>query len=73
MGFATSRIQLDNQGQKGAKNIIADHLSRRTNKWSIDTISINDSFPHEFLFFIHKMPWYINVVNYLLTSEMPSN
>ena len=44
-----------------------------TNEWSIDTISINDSFPDEFLFFIHNMPWYTNVVNYLPTSEMPSN
>ncbi|KAH9658012.1 hypothetical protein KPL70_023319 [Citrus sinensis] len=56
--------------KKGAENVVADHLSRLTNESSIDTTPINDSFPDEFLFSINKMPWYVNIVNYLATSEM---
>ena len=40
-------------------------------KKGAETIPINDSFPHEFLFSINKMPWYANIVNYLATGEMP--
>ena len=57
--------------KKGAENVVTDHLSRPTNKSSIETISINDSFPNEFLFSINKMFWYANIVNYLATGEMP--
>ena len=57
--------------KKGDENVVADHLSRLTNESSIETTPINDSFPDEFLFFINKMPWYANIVNYLATGEMP--
>ena len=57
--------------KNGAENVVADHLSRLTNEFSIEITSINDSFPDEFLFSINKMPWYANIVNYLATGEMP--
>ena len=57
--------------KKGAENVVADHLSRLTNETSIDTTPINDSFPDDFLFSIDSMPWYANIVNFLVTGKMP--
>ncbi|KAH9698198.1 RNA-directed DNA polymerase [Citrus sinensis] len=57
--------------KKGAENVVANHLSRLTNEFLIETTPINDSFPDEFLFSINKMLWYANIVNYLAIGEMP--
>ena len=57
--------------KKGAENVVADHLSRLTNESSIDTTPINDSFPDDFLFSINIMPWYANIVNFIVTGKMP--
>ena len=57
--------------KKGAENVVADHLSRLTNESSIDTTPINDSFPDEFLLSVDNMPWYANIVNFLVTGKMP--
>ena len=64
-------FNLTSKDKKGAENVVADNLSRLTNEFSIKTTPINDFFPDELLFFINKMPWYANIVNYLATSEMP--
>ena len=57
--------------KKGAENIVGDNLSRHMNESSIDTTPINDSFPDDFLFFIDSMPWYANIVNFLVIGKMP--
>ena len=57
--------------KKGAENVVIDHLSRLTNESSIDTTPINDSFPNDFLFSVDSMPWYANIVNFLITGKMP--
>src|SRR5215813_4237779 len=55
--------------KKGAENVIADHLSRLTNESSIDITPINDSFPDDFLFSINSLPWYANIVNFLVIEK----
>lgn len=57
----------------GGENVIAGYLLRLTNELSINTIPINDSFPNEFLFSIHNVPQYANIVNYFTTGKMSSN
>ena len=57
--------------KKGAENVVADHLSRLTYKFYTDITPINDFFPNEFLFSITSMPWYANIVNFLITGKMP--
>ena len=42
--------------KKGVENVVADHFSRLTNEFLIDTTPINDFFPDDFLFSIHNMP-----------------
>ena len=50
--------------------VVADHILRLTNEFSIETTPINNFFPDEF-FSINKMSWYTNIVNYLAICEMP--
>ena len=57
--------------KNGAENVVTDNLSRLTNESSIDTTPTNDSFTDAFLFFTNKIPCYANIVNYLVTGEMP--
>ena len=58
--------------KKGVENVVADHLSRLEFKDSADTPAIRDDFPDDNLFAVTKLPWYAHIVNYLVTSELPS-
>jgi hypothetical protein len=59
---------------KGAKNHVADNLSRLENI-SYDPISINDSFPNEQLAAIkvtsRESPWYANYANFIVSKYLP--
>ena len=57
--------------KKGVEIVVANHLSRLTSEFCTDITPINDSFPDEFLFSIFLMPWYANIVNFLVTGKMP--
>ena len=58
---------------KGVENVVADHLSRLTFKDNtINPIPIQDSFPDEQLYFVSSLPWYADIVNYLVTGKIPS-
>ncbi|KAH9750082.1 hypothetical protein KPL71_013739 [Citrus sinensis] len=56
--------------KNGAENVVADHLSRLTSEFCNYITPINDSFPDEFLFSVTSMPWYANIVNFLVTCKM---
>ena len=58
--------------KKGVENVVADHLSRLEFNDSAAIPTIGDDFPDEHLFVVTKMPWYANIVNYLVTGEIPS-
>ena len=58
--------------KKGVENVVADHLSRLEFNDSAAIPAIGDDFPDEHLFAVTKMPWYANIVNYLVTGEIPS-
>ena len=57
--------------KKGVENVVTDYLSRRTSEICTDITPINDSFPDEFLLSVTSIPWYANIVNFLVTSKMP--
>ena len=38
-----------------------------------DGPAIQDDFPDEYLFAVTKLPWYVHIINYLVTSELPSD
>ena len=59
--------------KKNIENVLAYHFSTLINDSSIDTTPINDSFTHEFLFSINKIPWYsfLNRSKRFLLGEVP--
>ena len=58
--------------KKGVENVVADHLSRLVCDDSFQTAPINDTFPDEQLFNISTLPWFADIVNFIVTGEMPS-
>ena len=58
--------------KKGVENVVVDHLSRLTTEPSFDITPINDTFPNDVLFFVATIPWFANIVNFLITGEIPS-
>ena len=57
--------------KKGVENVVADHLSRLVPESNSHGIPIGDSFPDEQLFALVHYPWYADIVNYLVTGQIP--
>ncbi|XP_022870992.1 uncharacterized protein LOC111390217 [Olea europaea var. sylvestris] len=58
--------------KKGVENVVVDHLSRLTFKDNLNTLPIRDGFLDENLFTISFLPWFANIVNYLVAGEIPN-
>ena len=52
--------------------MVADHLSRLVLETAYDGLPIGDTFPDEQLFALGHCPWYVDIVNYLVTGQIPS-
>lgn len=65
-------FNLEIKDKKGIENTVADHLSRLEVDKNSD-IPINESFPVEQLMAIASIPWYADLVNYLVSGIIPSN
>ena len=52
--------------------MVADHLSRLACDDTFQTTPINDTFPDEQLFNVSSLPWFADIVNFLVTGDMPS-
>ena len=57
--------------KKGVENVVADHLSRLVSESISHDLPRGDSFPDEHLFSLVHCPWYADIVNYLVTGEIP--
>ncbi|KAK8619704.1 hypothetical protein V6N13_135986 [Hibiscus sabdariffa] len=65
-------FDLEVKDRKGIENQVADHLSRLDNPHNHDKdIEIRDSFPDEKILFAKAIPWYANIVNFLISGIMP--
>ena len=58
--------------KNGVENVVADHLSRLVPESNSHGIPIGDSFPDEQLFALVHYPWYADIVNYLVTGQIPA-
>ena len=58
--------------KKGVENVVADHLSRLVPESNSHGIPISDSFPDEQHFALVHCPWYVDIVNYLVTGQIPT-
>jgi hypothetical protein len=59
--------------KKDTENIVADHLSRLTTDSRSDITPIDDYFPDESLFYVSTMPWFTNIVNFLVLGQLPTH
>lgn len=65
-------FNLEIREKKGCENLVADHLSRLPHKDPPQPI--NDEFPDEQIFSMQQtLPWYADIVNYLVTNSLPSD
>ena len=55
--------------------MVADHLSGLVVDFNKDVVSIAETFPNEQLMHIYQTfaPWFADIVNYLVTAQMPSH
>jgi hypothetical protein len=65
-------FDIEIRDKKGSKNVVLDHLSRLT-MYIEDATPISETFPDEQLKHIahNPAPWYVDIVNYLVTDKMP--
>ena len=54
--------------KKGTENVVADHLSRLERQSRKEEVPINEHFPDEQLLVISTIPWYADLVNYLVSN-----
>ena len=60
------------KNKKGNENVVANHLSRLVSETTSEGLPIGDTFPDEQLFALVHCPWYADIVNYLVTGQIPS-
>ena len=58
--------------KKGVENVVADHLSRLIPETTSEGLPIGDTFPDEQLFALVHCLRYTDIVNYLVTGQIPS-
>jgi hypothetical protein len=61
--------------KKGSKNVLADHLCKLVVDFNEDVVPIAEMFFDEQLMHISKTPapWFVDIVNYLVTIQIPSH
>ena len=56
--------------KKGTEDVVADHLSHLHFDTITESLPLNESFPNEQLMSVEVLPWYADIVNYLVTSQL---
>ncbi|XP_038679454.1 uncharacterized protein LOC119980732 [Tripterygium wilfordii] len=65
-------FDLEIRDKKGCENVVADHLSRLAIKENGERdMDFNETFPDEHLFEVEEVPWYADIVNYLVSRKLP--
>ncbi|KAL4311530.1 hypothetical protein GQ457_01G019260 [Hibiscus cannabinus] len=65
-------FDLEVKDRKGTENQVANHLSRLDNPHNQDRdVEISDSFPDEKILFATAIPWYADIVNFLVSGIVP--
>ncbi|KAL4273433.1 hypothetical protein GQ457_13G016260 [Hibiscus cannabinus] len=65
-------LKLEVKDKKGTENQVADHLSRLDNPHNQDRdVEISDSFHDEKIIFATTIPWYADIVNFLVSCIVP--
>ena len=65
-------FDLEFKYKKGIENVVADHLSRLNFDTITEPLTLNESFPYEQLMSVEILPWYADIVHYLVTGQLQS-
>ena len=60
------------KNKKGSENLVADHLSRLENIPQENQIPIKEEFSAEFFLAIKELPWYADLVNFMISGVLPN-
>jgi hypothetical protein len=71
--FLLQEFDITIKDKKDIENVIADHVSRLTIDSTSNIIQINDYFPDEYLLSVATMPWFANIVNFLVLGHLPAH
>ncbi|KAH9670241.1 Ribonuclease H [Citrus sinensis] len=66
-------FDLEFKDKKGTENVVADHLSRLHFDTITEPLPLNESFPDEQLMSVEVLPWYADIINYLVTGKLPEH
>ncbi|XXG80026.1 hypothetical protein AAC387_Pa09g0980 [Persea americana] len=68
-------FDLEIRDKKGSENVVADHVSRLLIEPHVESFPFLETFPDEQLMSVShvEIPWYADIVNYLVTEQMPSS
>jgi hypothetical protein len=68
-------FDIEIQDKKGSENVVDDDLSRLIVDFNEDVVPIAEMFPDEQLMHISQIPtpWFTDIVNYLVTTQIPSH
>ncbi|KAH9671201.1 hypothetical protein KPL70_017267 [Citrus sinensis] len=66
-------FDLEFKDKKRTENVVADHLSRLHLDTITEPLILNESFPDEQLMSVEVLPWYADIVNYLVTGKLPEH
>jgi hypothetical protein len=68
-------FDIEIRNKKGSENVVVDHLSKLVVDFNEDVVLIVKMFPDEQLMHISQIaaPWFADIVNYLVTAQMPSH
>jgi len=58
---------------KGTENVVANHLSILTTDSKSDITPIDEYFPNESLLSVSTLPWFANIVNFLVSWQLPAH
>ncbi|XP_076950882.1 uncharacterized protein LOC143624006 [Bidens hawaiensis] len=65
------KFDVEIRDKKGSENVVADHLSRLIGEEEEDARAISESFPDEQLFSVSTLPWYADIINFLVADTVP--
>jgi hypothetical protein len=59
--------------KKGTVSVVTDQLSRLTINSTSNFTQINGYFPDESLLYVFTIPWFANIVNFLVSGYLPAH
>ena len=73
MGVTFTGIRLRIKYKKDTENVMADHLSRLYFDTITEPLPLNESLSDEQLMSVEVLPWYADIVNYLVIGQLPEH